>query len=210
MAAADVFTVKITGSGGHGAMPQDAIDPLAASAQLITALQTIVSRNVSPLDAAVVSVTMLKAGEAFNIIPPMAVMKGTIRTFQPGVREVVLRRFQRITAGVAEGMGCKAEIEVEPVALPVINDEAVTTVVRSVAQRVAPDAAIESDFRIMGSEDMAYLMEEIPGCFFFIGSANEEKGLNAPHHHPRFDIDEAVLPRAAGVIAAAAAEFLKG
>jgi len=107
MAAAELFKIRITGKGGHGAVPHLAVDPVLASAHIVTALQSIPSRNVAPLKAAVISVTTLKAGEAFNIIPPYADLTGTIRTFEPSVRETVLRRFFEIVEGVAASMGCK-------------------------------------------------------------------------------------------------------
>jgi amidohydrolase len=208
MAAAEMFKVRITGKGGHGAVPHLAIDPVLAAAQVITALQSIPARNVAPLKAAVISVTTLRAGEAFNIIPPYAELTGTIRTFEPEVRTTVLERFHQVINGVAEAMGCEAEIECEAITPAVINREPVAARVRAVAQRVLPDSPVASHFATMGSEDMAFMMQDIPGCFIFVGSANSGKGLDAPHHHPRFDIDEQALPRAAALMAAATAEFL--
>ena len=208
MAAAELFHLRITGKGGHGAAPHLAIDPVLAAAHVITALQSIAARNVAPLKAAVVSVTTLRAGEAFNIIPPYAELTGTIRTFEPEVRGVVLERFHQVVNGVAEAMGCKAVIQCEGITPAVINNEQVARGVRKVAERVLPDCAVTSNFATMGSEDMAYMMQDIPGCFIFVGSANSEKGLDAPHHHPCFDIDEEALPKGAALMAATAAEFL--
>jgi amidohydrolase len=208
MAAAEMFKIRITGIGGHGAVPHLAVDPVLAAAHIITALQSIPARNVSPLKAAVVSVTTLRAGEAFNIIPPTAELTGTIRTFEPEVRRVVLERFHQVIKGVAEAMGCQAEIDCQAITPAVINNDQIADRVRKVAASVLPDSPVVSQFATMGSEDMAYMMQDIPGCFIFIGSANSEKGLDAPHHHPRFDIDEEALPRGAALLAAAAAELL--
>jgi amidohydrolase len=208
MAAAEMFKIRITGKGGHGAAPHLAIDPVLAAAHLITALQSIPARNVAPLKAAVISVTTLRAGEAFNIIPQYAELTGTIRTFEPEVRALVLERFHQVINGVAEAMGCKADIQCEGITPAVINREPIAARVRAVAQRLLPDSPLTSHFATMGSEDMAFMMQDIPGCFIFVGSANSDKGLDAPHHHPRFDIDEEALPKGAALMAAAAAEFL--
>ena len=208
MAAAEIFRLRILGKGGHGALPHLAIDPVLAAVQVITSLQSIVSRNVSPLETAVISVTMLRAGEAFNVIPPEAELQGTIRTFDPAVRKLVLERFEQVARGVAEAMGCRAEIHCESLTPAVTNDPAVAARVQAVIKRVLPGDHLVTDFRTMGSEDMAFMMQLVPGCYFFVGSANPEKGLTAPHHHPRFDIDEAALPRAVASMTAVAMDYL--
>lgn len=202
MAAAETFNVKLVGRGGHGAVPHLAIDPVQAAAQVISALQSIVSRNVSPLQTAVVTVASMKAGEAFNVIPPYTEMKGTIRTFEPEVRRVVLERFNQIVRGVAEAMGCQAEVGLVPLTPPVVNDPAAAARVQAAAAQLLPGCDIDTGDRTMGSEDMAFFLQKVPGCFFFVGSANAERGLNAAHHHPRFDFDEQALPRAAALMTA--------
>jgi amidohydrolase len=203
-----MFNIRITGKGGHGAVPHLAIDPVLAAAHVVTALQSIPARNVPPLEAAVVSVTTLRAGEAFNIIPPYAELTGTIRTFKPEVRGVVLERFHQVVNGVSEAMGCKADIHCEGITPAVTNDEQIAGRVRQVAESVLPDCPVTSHFATMGSEDMAFMMQDVPGCFIFVDSANSEKGLDAPHHHPRFDTDEGALINGAALMAATAAEFL--
>ncbi len=208
MAASEVFKIRVTGKGGHGALPHLAVDPVLASAHIITALQSIVSRNVAPLQAAVVTVTRLIGGETFNVIPPEVELHGTIRSFEPAVRQRVLERFERIVKGVASAMECQAEIELMALTPAVINAPQVAERVQRAARRVLPDSQLDAGFCTMGSEDMAFLMDDIPGCFFFVGSANPQKGLDAGHHHPRFDFDEAALPRAAAWMAAAAMECL--
>jgi len=209
MAAAEIFRVVLTGKGGHGATPDMTIDPIYAAAQVITALQSIVSRNVSPMQTAVVSVTMIRAGETFNVIPPQVEIMGTIRTFDPGVRQMVLKRFNEIITGVASSLGCQAEVEFQETIPAVVNDADITRRIQKTVMRVFPDSVLDTHFATMGSEDMAYITQYIPSCFFFIGSSNPAKGLNAGQHHPRFDFDEAVLPRAAALMAASAVEFLK-
>jgi amidohydrolase len=209
MAGAELFTVKLTGKGGHGAAPHQTIDPIVAAAQVVTALQTITSRNVAPLQSAVVSVTTLQSGTAFNVIPPQAVLTGTIRTFDPTVRDTVLKRFDEIIHGVAEALGCKVEIEVKRVTPAVINNDLLAGKVQDTARRLLPGLQLETaPYMTMGAEDMAFMQEKVPGCYFFIGSNNKEKHLDYGHHHPKFDFDEEALVRGAALMAAAAADIL--
>ncbi len=209
MAAADRFQVRIVGKGGHGAQPQATEDPVLAASQVVTALQSIVSRHVDPLEAAVVSVTMFQAGTAFNIIPTEARLEGTIRTFAPEVTREVRTRFHRTVHGVAQAMGCRAEVDLDLLTPAVINDPRIAAVVRAAAAEALPDVTIDAQARTMGSEDMALMMYDIPGCYFFVGSNNPAKGLDAPHHHPRFDFDEAALPRGVAVMSAAVVKVLE-
>ncbi|MBI3174102.1 MAG: amidohydrolase [Chloroflexi bacterium] len=210
MAGADEFRVRLIGKGGHGAIPQSTIDPIVAAAHLVTALQSIVARNVGPMETAVVTVATVHAGTAFNVIPPDAELRGTIRTFDPGVREKTVRRFEEITRGVAAAMGCQVDMEVKRVTPAVINDAEAATRVQEAARAVLPESNLDmSGFVTMGAEDMAYMLERVPGCYFFVGSANAAKGLDYGHHHPKFDVDEDALPRAAALMAAAAVNFLK-
>jgi amidohydrolase len=208
MAASDRFQITLTGRGGHGASPHLTVDPVLAGAQVVTALQSIVARNVNPLKSAVLTVTSLVGGEAFNVIPASVGIRGTIRSFEPQVRALVMERFQQVVGGVAQAMGCQAQIETWRVTPVVDNDPQVTARVKSVADRLLPEHEIDQTERTMGSEDMAYMMENIPGCYFFIGSADVSRGLNAPHHNPLFDFDESNLPRATALISATIVELL--
>jgi amidohydrolase len=207
MAGGDIFEVRIEGKGGHGALPQEAIDPVVTAAHIISALQTIVSRNISPLDTAVVSVCSLHAGEAFNVIPQWAQFSGTLRTFDPAVRQKVVARFEKIITGLADALGCTAIVKVNRLTPAVINNAQVTQTVRDSIQDLS-GIKIESGFRSMVSEDMAYIMEKVPGCYIMVGSANSEKGLDYGHHHPKFDFDESALPNAVAVMTAAALGML--
>jgi len=210
MAGAEQFTIKLTGKGGHGAAPHITIDPIVTAAQIINALQTITSRNVAPLQSAVVSVTTVHSGTAFNVIPQEAELTGTIRTFDLEVRKKVLERFEQITRGVGETMGCKVEINVQRVTPAVINDDAVAANVERIARDLLPDSQLDtSSYLTMGAEDMAFMQERVPGCYFFIGSNNKEKHLDYGHHHPKFDFDEEALIRGSALMAAAAADMLK-
>lgn len=209
MAGSDALRIKITGRGGHGALPQQVIDPLVAAAQIITALQSIISRNLSPLQSAVISVTQLKAGETHNVVPQCAELKGTIRTFEAEVRQKVISRLEQIVKGIASAMECQAEVEVEELTPPVVNDAGVAEKVAGVARRLFPDAKIVEDYQTTVSEDMALFLDRLPGCFVFVGSANPEKGLHYGHHHPKFDFDESALPPAAALLTAATFELMK-
>lgn len=209
MAGADLFTIKLTGRGGHGAIPQAAVDPIVAAAHIVTALQTIVSRNVSPSDAAVVSVTNLHSGTTFNVIPHEAILEGTIRTFDNGVRQRVVERFEQIARGTAEALGCQAEVIVKRMTPPLVNDVSISERVQQTSRRVLPDADLRTaGYLTMGAEDAAFLLEQVNGCFFFVGSANKERHLDYGHHHPRFDFDEEALIHGTALMAAAAMDVL--
>jgi amidohydrolase len=209
MAGAEIFKIVVRGKGGHGAVPQLAVDPIYAAAQIVSSLQSIVSRNVSPLKTAVVSVCTIHGGETFNVIPPRVELTGTIRTFEPQVRTRVLERFEQVVRQVAGGLGCEVDIDVQRLTPATINDAAVAQKVLDSARRLLPHAEITAgNYITMGSEDFAFFMEKVPGCFFFIGSANAEKGLDAAHHHPRFDIDESCLPSAAALMTSAVMDHL--
>lgn len=209
MAGAEIFSVRITGKGGHGASPHLTVDPIIATTQIINALQTITSRNIHPLDSAVVSVCEIRAGSAFNIIPPDAMFTGTIRTFKPEVYEKVNTRLINIINKIAESMDCQAEIHMKRITFPVINDLALVSLMSKVVSEIDPEGKIDHAHQTMGSEDFSFMMQDIPGCFLFVGSANPEKGLDYGHHHPKFDIDEACLPYAAAIMAKGAMDILK-
>ncbi len=208
MAGCERFMIKLTGRGGHGALPHQTIDPIAAAAQIITALQTVVSRNISPLQAAVVSVTQVKAGEAHNVIPQTAELQGTIRTFEPEVRELVLKRFRQLVVGVAEGMGCQADIQLIRLTPPVINDPLFARRLGEKVQKALPEVRLDTTFRTMVSEDMAFMMEQVPGCYMMVGGANPARQLDFPHHHPKFDFDEEALVWASALMAILTADIL--
>ncbi|MBN2004851.1 MAG: amidohydrolase [Anaerolineae bacterium] len=192
MAAAESWNVVITGKGGHGASPEQTVDPIVTAAFIINMLQTVVSRNVSPLKTAVVSVGMVAGGDAFNVIPPTVEMRGTIRTFDPDVRELVLRRTQAVIESAARAMGAEATVKLHPLTPAVTNDAKVTALVQGVVRDLFGEAALRTDERTMGSEDAAFFLQEVPGCYFFIGSGFTDREA-MPHHNPHFDIDERAL-----------------
>jgi len=210
MAGAEQFKIKIIGKGGHGAVPNATIDPVVCAAQIISASQSIVSRNVGPLETAVVSFTIINGGTAFNVIPQEVTMEGTIRTFDPQVRGKVAKRFEEIVKGVASAMGCQVEMNVKQLTPALINADNVTSKVQQTARHLLPQAIHDdSPYLTMGAEDMAYMQAKVNGCYFFVGSNNKEKHLDYGHHHPKFDFDEKALINGAALMAAAAADILK-
>lgn len=209
MAGSEKFSVRIVGRGGHGAMPNQSIDPVVAAAAIISALQTVVARNVSPLQSAVISVTQVKAGETFNVIPSSASICGTIRTFETEVRQQVRERFTQIVQSIAAAFGCQAEVEIELNTPAVINNENVSQAVLSSLQANLPDVRVEQNYRTMVSDDMAFFLQNVPGTYFLVGSTNADKQLNYGHHHPKFDFDESALPVAATILTATTLRLLK-
>lgn len=209
MAGSSTWHASLTGRGGHGAQPHQTIDPVVTAAHIVTALQTIVSRNVNPEDTAVVSVTQIHTGDTHNVIPQTAELVGTMRAFKTEVRDLVTQRMEEIIKNVAAAFGCEYTFEIDHATIPVVNNPAVNARLRPVmAELIGGEQNIRTDARTMGGEDMAFFMDDIPGVFMFVGSANAERGLNFGHHHPRFDFDEAALPIGAAALASAVAEYL--
>jgi amidohydrolase len=194
MAAVECFRARIHGKGGHGAMPHQTVDSIVVSAQIVNALQTIVARNVNPLDSAVVTVGEFHAGSALNVIADSARMSGTVRYFNPALEAYIGKRIEEIIAGVCQSHGATYELDYWRLYPPTINDARMAELVRSVAiEVVETPAGVVPECQTMGGEDMSFFLQEVPGCYFFLGSANPEKGLVYPHHHPRFDFDETAL-----------------
>ncbi len=208
MAGASTFTLKIVGKGGHAALPNAGLDPVVCAAHMITALQTVVSRNVDPLDSAVISVTRVQAGTAYNIIPQDAELWGTIRTFKLEVRDLVERRMHEMTSGIAQAMGCTATLEVVHGTLPVRNDPVVTQRTRSILRAYVGESGILTTERTMGAEDVGLLMDDIPGTYFFVGAAVPNQAEYFGHHHPRFDFDENALPFSVALMASTVADYI--
>lgn len=190
MASADRFDILIQGKGGHGAQPHLTVDPIAVGAQIVTALQTIVAREVDPTKEAVVTVGAFLAGDASNVIPDTATLRGTLRSFDPEVRKLLGRRVGEIATGIAHAMRAEVTYTYLPGYPATINDPEQTEMVRQVAESIAgEDNVIIHDLQ-MGAEDFSYFLEKKPGCFFFTGTRDEDKGIMWGHHHPRFDVAE--------------------
>jgi hippurate hydrolase len=190
MAAADRFQITLEGRGGHAAKPNETIDPVVASAQIISALQTIASRNCDPLDSVVVSVTAVKAGEAYNVIPQTAELKGTVRTLSKDMRIQAEKRLREIVMGVAAAMGCTAVIDYE-LGYPVTfnNAEKTSFVAKVAGSLVGSDNVDLAVPPTMGSEDFSFMLEERPGSYIFMGN-----GDSAGLHHPAYDFNDKAIP----------------
>jgi len=193
MAAPDSFEIVIQGKGGHAARPQAAIDPVVIGAQIVSALQTMVSRETDPMDNAVVSTTIFQAGEAFNVIPDTARLGGTVRTFKPETRERMAQRIPELAKGIGAAMGATVEATFTHGYPPTVNDPAEAERIRRVATGILGEDKVRVMTPVMGGEDFSYFLNERPGAYFFVGSKNEAKGLVWGHHHPKFDIDEEAM-----------------
>jgi amidohydrolase len=189
MASTDAVNIHIEGRGGHAARPHISIDSVLVGAQLVTALQSIVSRSVDPLESAVVSMCEFHAGNARNVIPQTAELKGTVRTLTPEVRALVEKRLREVVEGVARMTGAKINLDYERGYPVVVNHAAQTDVAIQVAKQVAGDGNVHEMPPLMGGEDFAYMLEQRPGAFIFCGN-----GDSAGLHHPAYDFnDEAIV-----------------
>lgn len=191
MAAVDNFTIDIVGRGGHGAMPHEAADPILAAARVIESLQSVVSREISPLDSAVVTVGSIHGGSAFNVIPASVRLEGTARSFTSETWRALPEKIERIVRGTAAACGVTAHLSYERTNGATVNDPAMADLVIETASRLVGEKNVETDTRTLGGEDMSVYLERVPGCFFFVGCARE--GPLRPHHSPDFDIDERAL-----------------
>ncbi len=193
LAASDRFSIEIQGKGGHAAHPDKTVDPVVVGAHVITALQSIVSRNVDPIEPAVVTVGSLHAGHAANVIPDTAQILGTVRTLNPDIQSLIVRRIDEIATGVCAAMGASATFDYTYGVPATINDPGAVALIREAATEVVgPDKVITPN-PSMGGEDFSFFLNERPGAMFMVGSNNPERGLIWGHHHPRFDIDEESL-----------------
>lgn len=201
MAAVDTIKISVTGKGGHGALPHRNIDPVVASAAIIINLQTVVSRNVDPQEPAVVTIGTIHGGTANNVIPDTVEMTGTVRTFNPAVREKMEGWLRRVVEGTAQSLGSKAELYYRYDLPPVLNHPEATSIAKKAISLIAGEEGIVVPVPSMGGEDFALFQEKVPGCFFWLGVGNSERGIVHPWHSPLFDVDESALPVGAGVLA---------
>jgi amidohydrolase len=194
MAEADSFTLKVFGSGGHGAYPHKAIDPILISSHIVIALQAVVSREIDPLENAVLSFGKITSGDVFNVIPESAELEGTVRTLKHELSEFIKERIEKISKQIAESFRGKAELNYAFGYPPLVNDKNATQFIRNLAKEIVGENNVFEAPISMGGEDMAYFLKERPGAFYWLGALNEEKGIIYPNHSPKFDIDEDVLP----------------
>ena len=206
MAAADAFEMEVKGNGGHGAMPHQTADAIVMAAQIVTALQTIVSREADPVEPAVLTVGEIGAGTAFNIIPETARIAGTVRTMNQDLREMMPERIEGLSRGIAHGMRGDVELNYK-FSYPVTrNDPDAARLALNVAEELlGEDSVVEARNPSMAGEDFAFMLEEVPGAYVWLG-VGDVSGL----HTPEFAFDEAVLPRGAALLTALALESLAG
>ena len=190
MAAADIFTIKIKGIGGHGAAPQGTVDSIVVATHLIQALQTIVSRNTDPLESTVITIGQINGGYNFNIIADEVILKGTTRSFSKKNQLLIKKRMKTIIKGIEKTYGAKIVLDYQDGYPPVINNERITKKLIHAAKKIAGQNVVEP-YLTMGGEDFSYFSNQVPGCFFFLGSApKNQKLMSTPHHCSHFDIDE--------------------
>ena len=194
LAAADRFTIKIIGKGGHAASPHVSKDPILAAGHLITQIHSIVSRNINPLDSGVVTIGKVSGGTAFNIIPDEVELLGTVRSLRPQVREELKNRIEQVIQGVVGSFGMDYRLDFEYGYPVLINNSEMSKLVASACSKGIGKENVEVLKPSMGAEDFAYYLEKVPGAYFRLGCRNEEKGMIHPYHSSLFDIDEEVLP----------------
>jgi amidohydrolase len=194
LAAADRFTIKIIGKGGHAASPHVSKDPILAAGHLITQIHSIVSRNVNPLESGVITIGKVSAGTASNIIPDEVELIGTVRSLNPQVREELKSRIEQVTQGIARSFSMDYRFDFEYGYPVLINNSEMSKLVGLACSKGIGKENVEVVKPSMGGEDFAYYLEKVPGSYFRLGCRNEEKGLIHPYHSSLFDIDEDVLP----------------
>jgi amidohydrolase len=208
MASVDEFTITLTAMGGHAAMPHLTADPVLAAAHTVTALQSLVSRRRDPFEEAVLSVTQMNAGHAFNVIPGTAVLRGTVRTFGGRFFAEAPRLMEETARGVAAAFGTDVDVTFRRLSGPLINDERMTALMEDVAKDIVGPERVQHGVRTMGGEDMSYFLERVPGCFAFVGSARAD-GTSSPHHAPTFDIEESALETGVELLTRTAVRYLQ-
>ncbi|EKE75082.1 M20 aminoacylase family protein [Oceanibaculum indicum] len=193
MASFDIFEITVKGKGAHGAMPHMGVDSVVTASQIVNALQTIASRNTHPLDAVVVSVTQIHGGDAYNVLPDEVVLRGTTRSFRPEVQDSIEPAMRRIVDGICQTMGATATVKYERRYPPTINTAAETEIAARVAAQVVGDGNVHDDLMpSMGSEDFAFMLQQKPGSYVWIGNGSTEGGCML--HNPHYDFNDGVLP----------------
>lgn len=199
MAGVVEVSFRVFGRGGHGALPERTRDPIVAASRLVLALQTVISREESPLAAAVMTIGMLHAGDAFNVIPDEALLRGTVRAFNPAQEERLRQAVVRVAAGVALTSDLGIEVDWQSYAAATVNDADFAALAARVCAEVPGVHEVRTDYRTMAGEDFGDFLAQVPGAFLLVGSGAPDGSLSEPHHSPRFEIDEGVLPLATAI-----------
>lgn len=209
MAAVDRMTITVRGEGGHAAIPESTRDSIVAASSLVQNLQTIVSRNISPFENIVVSIGTINGGQAWNVISDKVEMKGTVRSYNPELQKKIPEMMERIVSNTCAALDTEGDVDYKFDLPAVINDEKAAEIGKKAVEKIAGKEGTIVPEITGGGEDFAIYMEEVPGCFYFLGVRNEEKGIVYPWHHPKFDADEKSLPIGAGVLAQSAFDYLQ-
>ena len=198
MAGGGFFDLVVTGMGTHGARPEAGVDPVLVASHVVTALQSVVSRNVAPIDAAVLSCTAIEGGHAYNVVPDRVTIRGTIRAFRNEVLALLEGNMRRVAEGVASGMGASATVEMRTIFAPLVNDPVRAEALADAAASLVGEASVERNRSVvMGSEDFAFMMEAVPGAYINVGN-----GDSASVHNAGYDFNDAAIPYGAGLYAA--------
>lgn len=209
MASMDRIFIKIKGKGSHGAYPEESVDPISTAAEVISALQRVVSREIKAVDPAVLSITRIEGGFNQNIIPDDVELEGTVRTFNNETRQFIARRINEITKGITEAMRADCEVQYDFKYPPLINSEEFTKFFVESVKNIIPEEEIyEMKDPVMGGEDMAYFLEKVPGTFFFLSNPGEIDGVSYPHHNSKFDIDESFLYKGSALFIQTVIDYL--
>ena len=206
LAGANSFSITVTGKGGHASRPQHAVDPVVVAAQIVVALQTLVSREVEPGVPAVITLGAFQAGTTFNVIPDRAYIKGTIRAYDADLMKDLERRIDEVASGVAEALRARAEVEIFMHYPPTINDEAMAELAGGAIRRLG--CGVHPGMPIMAAEDFSFVLQKVPGAMLMLGVKSPQWAAPKPVHTAQFDLDEAALPVGAAAYAAMALEFL--
>lgn len=209
MASMDRIFIKIKGKGSHGAYPEESVDPISIAAEVISALQRIISREIRAVEPAVLSITRIQGGFNQNIIPDKVELEGTVRTFNNETRKFIAKRIEEITKGITQAMRADYELQYDFKYPPLINSEEFTRFFVESAKKIIPEEDIfEMRYPVMGGEDMAYFLEKAPGTFFFLSNPGEIDGVVHPHHSSKFDIDESLLYKGTALFVQTVIDFL--
>ncbi|MBN1106564.1 MAG: amidohydrolase, partial [Deltaproteobacteria bacterium] len=208
MAGADSFVMEIRGRGGHAAVPDEAIDAILISSHVITSLQALVSKEASPHTPLVVHVGTIHGGNAFNVVADRVELRGTVRALDANLQHGMREKVERIVSHTASAFRGDFSLEYDSLCCPLVNDPAMVRLVREQALQIAGAGNVIESGPIMASDDMAFFLQEVPGCFFYVGAADREKGAKHPFHHPLFDFDEDAMPIAAEVLVRSTLAFL--
>ncbi|MDD7410729.1 M20 family metallopeptidase [Fusobacterium gastrosuis] len=208
MAAADMFKIKIKGKSGHGSMPHETVDAALTAAAVLMNLQHLVSRNTNPLDTLVITIGKMEAGTRFNVIAGEAVLEGTARSFSKEVWEKIPEQLERVINSTCDAYGATAEIDLNRATPPLVNDEKISEILKNSVEKLYGAEAVTKYEKTPGGEDFAYFTQKVPGALAFVGIRNDEKGIDAPHHNEKFDMDERGLEIGTNLYVQFALDFL--